>query len=179
MPEKTNEPSKALPAGLLVFYDEGKGVRQPNVKVFNPSPGIEEEVNQWIRSEPGIIVHRVDWIPSGGLMGASVIYSKGHRATEALRVPLPTGGRGGGAAGQGDVAMQRLGVMLLLAGAGLALVSLAFFGMFYPDVWYGDPGAAIPLQSDLAVKSTVLVGGFAGLVATLGLGLVFWGRIRD
>lgn len=176
MPKRKNEPSKALPAGLLVFYDEGKGVRQPNVKVFNPSPGIEQEVNAWIADEPGVIVHRIDWVPSGGLMGASVVYSKGHRATESVR--LPAAPAGAGATAGGDVLLQKLGVSLILIGVALGLVALALFTLFYPAVWYGDPNAALDVDADLAVKSTVLVGGVGGLLSALGVGLIFWGRVK-
>lgn len=175
MRERTNEPSKALPAGVLVFYDEGKGVRQPNVKVFNPSPGIEQEVNDWIAGEAGVIVHRVDWVPSGGLMGASVLYSKGHRATESVRLPAAPGRA---AAAVDDILLQKLGVSLILVGVAIGLVAVGLFALFYPAVWYGYPEAAFDMDPDLAVKSTVLVGGIGGLLTALGLGLIFWARVK-
>lgn len=176
MVERKNDPSKALPAGVLVFYDEGKGVRQPSVKLFNPSPGIEQEVNSWIADEPGVIVHRIDWVPSGGLMGASVVYSKGHRATESVRLPAAPG-RTATEAG-GDVLLQKLGVTLILIGVAVGLVAVALFTLFYPSVWYGYPDAPLDVDPDLAVKSTVLVGGIGGVLWSLGVGLIFWGRIK-
>jgi hypothetical protein len=168
---KTN-PRDGLPSGFLVFYEESRGVRQPEVKMFNPSPGIEEEVNEWIRGQPDLIVHRIDWLPSGGLLGASVLHSRGGRGTEILRISAP------GAAEQirKTAELDTLGQKLLYAGAAAAFAALALFLVFYPESWYAPETAIVP--GDLAVRVTVIAGGLAFLLTVLGLATVFKARLR-
>jgi hypothetical protein len=158
---------------MLVFYDEGRGLRQPEVKLFNPSASIEGDVNEWIGRQGGTTVHRIDWLPSGGLMGAAVYHSEGHRAAESLRVPMA--GDTGKAAVPGDVGLQRFGVGMMLFGIAVGVVALVLFTVFFPATWYGGPDAL--MDRDLAVKLTVLVAGLGILMTTLGLAFVFRGRL--
>lgn len=167
-------PLKGRPAGLLVLYDEGKGVAEAEVKVFPPSSTVDADVSEWIKSESDVNLHRVDWIPSGGLLGASVVYSRGEGATQALRIVVP------GLAGlekrvQNKKPLESAAVFMLFAGVILGLIGVMLFYVFYPDTWYGETGALIDSQT--AVKVTGLAVGLGVFLTFAGVAALFRARI--
>ncbi len=165
--------TKRRPAGLLVLYDEGRGLAKTQVKVFNPSPTIDRDVNDWI-DEADVAVHRIDWLPSGGQLGASVTYSKGEEATQAVRVMIP-----GLESLEKRLAhqkpLEKTATTLLFVGVALGLLSMALFTMFFPETWYGGPDQVT--DPDTAVKWTVLTGGLGVFLVFGGLAAMFRSRI--
>jgi hypothetical protein len=165
---------KRKPDGLLVLYDENKGVRQPSVQLFSPSPAVEKDVNAWIEEQDGISVHKVEWLPSGGLLGASITYSRDGNATQALRIVVP-GLEAAMRAAKNRGPLEGLARILLTFGVVLGLAGLAMFSTFYPTTWYGEPGAL--LDADTAVKSTVVVIGVGLILMFSAVGVLFRARV--
>lgn len=166
--------SKRGPAGVLVLYDEAKGLRRPQAQVFGPSPTIERDVNDWIDQEKGIRVHRIDWIPSGGQLGASVTYSRGGEATQSLQIVVP-GLEAAEKRARAKGPIEALARFLLSAGVVFAVIGMAMFAAFYPETWTG--GTAALMDPALAVKMTVLTVGTGLLLIFAAVSALFRARV--
>lgn len=165
---------KRKPDGLLVLYDEGKGLRRPEVQLFNASPTVERDVNDWIRNETEINVHKVEWIPSGGLLGASVTFSRSGDATQALRIVVP-GLEKLEHQAKARAPLENVAKLLLTVGIALGIVGLAMFSLFYPETWYGEPGGLV--EPSVAIKSTVVVIGIGLVLMFSAVSVLFRARV--
>lgn len=165
---------KRKPDGLLVLYDENKGLRQPELQLFNPSPTIERDVNEWIKENDGVNVHRVEWVPSGGLLGASLTFSRNGDATQTLRIVVP-GLEAALKAAKNRGPLENLARLLLTFGIVLGLVGIGMFSVFYPTTWYAEPGALIAQET--AIKSTVVVLGISMIFMFSAVGVLFRARV--
>jgi hypothetical protein len=157
----------------LVLYDEGKGLRKPEVQLFNPSPTIEKDVNEWIKERADISVHRVEWIPSGGKLGASVTYSHGE-PTQSLRIIVP-GLEAAAKRIESRAPLEQLARFLLALGVVLGIVGMGMFALFYPETWYGRGEQVV--SPALAVKSTVLVVGMSFVFMFSAVSVLFRARV--
>jgi hypothetical protein len=166
--------AKRKPDGLLVLYDENKGLRQPEIQLFNPSATIERDVNRWIQEQDQLNVHKVEWLPSGGLLGASVLFSRNGDATQSLRIVVP-GLEAALRASKNRGPLENLARLLLTFGIVLGLIGIGMFSLFYPTTWYAEPGALIGQEA--AIKSTVVVIGVALILMFSAVGVLFRARV--
>lgn len=165
--------TKANPLGLLVLYDEDQGLLKPQVKTFSPSSRIEVEVNDWIEAQPDIAVHRIDWLPSGGMLGAAVLYTPGNQGTQSLRLVVPGLERLEKRLSR-QKPIEKLAVGILVAGVVIGLLGLTLFYVFYPDTWYGvDP----VVDPQIAAKWTVLTTGLGIFLTFAGVAALFRARV--
>jgi len=166
--------AKRKPDGLLVLYDENKGLRQPELQLFNPSATIERDVNAWIKENDGVNVHKVEWLPSGGLLGASVTYSRDGEATQTLRIVVP-GLEAALKASKNRGPLENLARLLLTLGIALGLAGIGMFSVFYPTTWYAEAGALV--EQATAIKSTVVVLGVSLILMFSAVGVLFRARV--
>lgn len=167
--------TKANPLGLLVLYDEDQGLLKPQVKTFSPSSRIEVEVNDWIEAQPDIAVHRIDWLPSGGMLGAAVLYTPGNQGTQSLRLVVPGLERLEKRLSS-QKPLEKLAVGILVAGVAIGLLGLTLFYVFYPETWYGQ-SQDLGIDPQDAAKWTVLTTGLGIFLVFAGVAALFRARV--